>query len=173
MTTNNILDYVGDDGEFIYAIDDYAEDMLAGKLKKSYSFEDSNDWVYQPIYDAKSYTWVVKFFAFAIVLTTLLASARIAFVIHSDQSLLREHSNEILSKPMYEYCTADLNALIDTFFVYTVASDEIHVSRAVSPTSSIEIRVPSTDHGWYQLKGYDDAGEGIVLAKYFTDPVCE
>ena len=55
----NILDYVGDDGEFLYEIDEYAEDMLEGNLSylpKRDDFVDLTTYYY-PFHGSISARW--------------------------------------------------------------------------------------------------------------------
>lgn len=204
-----ILNYIGDDGEFLHSIDEYAEDMLAGDLNMPAYMDDAFDlyhyrypfhgslwqrWAqYQdyhallgelPKYQVKTFGWFARLTrhldrpsdlityifwnGIVLVIALFMMMGVIVTIFNAvnmpDEKYLAEHRTEILDSSMnYRNCTILTNPANDMVAIYRLTPDEIVQIDTLGKPKSVDVYVPRSDDGWYQLAEYhDEVGVGIV-----------
>ncbi len=199
----DILDYVGDDGEFLQPIAAYMEEVAIDQqfYDENYPpFRANSDWhiwnnsdyqKFKAEHIISAVTQLLKLFARLLVtimfygfLLGLNEGSFIAWVDAtffasgpaSDTEILTDHRSRILDETMpYQKCAVTgIPAETDRPDIYRVTATDIVKIGSLSDVQNIEVYAPQDDTNWYQLAlAYPAQGEGIVLARDFQTITCE
>lgn len=216
--SKNLLQYIGDDGEFLYPIDENGEVMLNGELvidvpeeefyldltEYHYPFQGSlrerwsqfveyHELIHQlpqaEIYNLGLFAYATRFFRhprniliLGGMITFVFITSSLGFILnarsHSDEAWLIQHSDTILNISLagdMQNCVATPQDNVEEILVYRIREVSVYDFTVLDTQTHTRIAVnaPVNDKGWYQLVEYNTPGEGIVLAKYFDNLVCE